>query len=348
MKKSFSLAALVLLSCAGATSLNAQAVKWHPGHYLRLNVGGSQAEHFRHMDEIGNVAPIKGVRLQIYWSELEKSKGSYDFSRIDAYLNKLKSLPTPKRLVVFVMDRRFSNSKTGIVPSYLLTDPAYNGGVTRTNDNGYVARLWETPVMDRLIALYRAMGARYDADTYLEGFSTGETVLSLAKSSWPAGYSKDGLLKQYLRLVSAAKESMPRTNLFLGANYIGTDTQMGTLLQAAFDAQAGAGGPGVMPNKLTQGQRVWIGQTGADYRGGIAIGAAVEALALGGAKGSYTPKQIADHAYNTLYVDHLFWIRNSWNGTPAQQWSTGILPFLKTNPPIRTACPLSYGLCSSN
>ena len=350
--KNLPLAIFALLAFATANVSSAQAVKWHPGNYLTLNGGGNQAEHFRHIDEIAREPAIKGVHLRIWWSELERSKGVYDFSKIDAYLKKLKSLPAPKRLVVMVMDRKFnSGSKAGIVPNYLMSEPIYKGGVTlqKANGAGYVARLWETPVMDRLIALYRALGTRYDSDPYVEGFATAETVLSLGtQSQWPAGYSTEILLKQYLRFAAAARQTMPRTNLFVGTNFLGSDFQMGTLMQALYDAQLGAGGPGVMPNKITQAQRVWTGQTGADYRGGLAIGNSIEALALGGNKGSHTPKEISDYAYKTLHVNHLFWVRNTWKGTAKQQWSQGILPFLRTNPPVRTACPQSYGLCNSN
>ena len=343
-----SLIALAVLAFAASTSTYAQQIKWHPGHYLRLNAGGSQAEHFRHIEEISRVPSIEGVELQVNWYGLERAKGDYNFSRIDAYLAKLRSLGTNKRLVVFIMDRRFGGtSRVGIVPDYLLNDPIYKGGVVQQSEPGFVARLWETPVMDRYIALYRALGNRYDDEPLLEGFRTAETVLTLRyKSTWPAGYSPETLLQQYIRFAQTARDTMPRTTVFLGTNYVGTDSQMGRLIQALRDNQMGAGGPGVLPNKLTEGQRVWTGVTGADYRGGLPIGTAVEANSLGGSKGDYTPRQIADHAYRTLGVTHLFWIRNVWTGTAAQQWSQGILPLLKTDPPLRTACPTNYGLCT--
>jgi hypothetical protein len=77
-----------------------------------------------HIDEIAREPVIKGVQVRIWWHELERSKGSYNFSKVDAYLKKVKSLPVPKRLVVRIMDRENNTtSRNGIVPSYLLSDP---------------------------------------------------------------------------------------------------------------------------------------------------------------------------------------------------------------------------------
>jgi hypothetical protein len=340
---------LALLLFAAATTTYAQAVKWHPGHYLMLNTGGGQSERFRHIEEVGKEPAIKGVQLYVWWYEIEKSKGVYDFSVIDVYLNKLKTLSTPKRLVVRIMDRRFGGtSNTGIIPSYMLSDPTYKGGIAyQAPNNCYVARLWEPAVMDRMIALYRALGTRYNADPYLEGFATEETSIGFSSGQVPSGYSTAALLKQFLRFASSARATMPQTNIFMGTNFLGSDADMGTLIQALYENDLGAGGPSTIPNRYIQSQKVWTGGTGADYRGLIAIGPGIETTVFGGKHGSWTPKQIGDWAYKTLGVTHLFWVRNTWYGTSAQQWSTGILPYLRTNPPTRTACPTSYGVCTS-
>jgi hypothetical protein len=328
-----------------ATNADAQGIKWHPGHYVLLPGGATQAVHFLHIDEIAREPAIKGVQVRIWWHELERSKGSYDFSKVDAYLKKLKSQPVPKRLVVRIMDRENNTtSRNGIVPSYLLSDPVYKGGLVVTK-NGFAARLWEQPVMDRLIALYRAMGARYDSDNYFEGIATVETTLGFDRNV-PPGYSKEALANQYKRFVSAVRPAMPRTNLFLYTNWMGSDALMAQLIQALVEPQVAAGGPDTVPGALTQGQRVWTGHLGADYRGLLAISSTVASAALGGHHGTFTPKQINDFAYNTLHVNYLFWVRNTWKGGSNQRWSTEILPFLRTNPPIRTGCPISYGICA--
>src|SRR5690348_851253 len=126
--KHLSLLAL-LFSALAAAAPSIAATKWHPGHYVMLNLGDTQEPHFRTIDQIAGVPAVKGVEVRLFWSQLEPSKGSYNFSRIDAYLQKLKSLPTPKRLVVRVMDRKFGTSnRSGILPNYMLSDSIYKGG----------------------------------------------------------------------------------------------------------------------------------------------------------------------------------------------------------------------------
>src|SRR5262249_42508803 len=98
---------------------------------------------------------------------------------------------------------------------------------------------------------------------------------------------------------------------------------------------------------ISQAQRVWTGKTGADYTTTLAIAQNVEDLELGSSHGTYTPKQLYDFAYGTLKANYMFWIRNTYNGGSAQQWKSGILPFLKTNPVLRTGCPSSYGSCNT-
>jgi hypothetical protein len=343
-----------LLALAAALSTHAQAVKWHPGHYMMLANGNGTQDARSQIDEIANETSIKGVLLFVYWNQIEKSKGVYDFSAIDLYVNKLKTMAKPKRLVVHIRDRRFgSTSKTGIIPAYMLSDPIYKGGVAyQPDNNSVVARLWEPAVMDRLIALYRALGTRYNSSPYVEGFATGETAIGFGadKSKWPSGFSHSTLLAQYVRFARSARSTMPNTNIFMNTNSAGSDANMAILIQALYESRVAAGGPSTIPNRLLSSQRVWTGATGADYRGLIAIGTGVESFVLGGVHGDYTPKQIGDWAYNPLRVTHLFWIRNTYvaHSSPDQKWYTGILPYLRTNPPTRTACPTAYGTCNTN
>jgi hypothetical protein len=340
------LGAVALLAFLAASSATAQGVKWHPGHYAMLLAGETQATRQKRIDEIGRESGIKGVLIRINWANIETSKGVYNYAEIDAYLKRLKAQPSKKYMVLRVMDRRFGSGNTGIVPKYLMTESTFKGGLVKTSQ-GYAARLWEKPVMDRYITLLKAIGARYDGDPNFEGISTEETTLSL-RSPFPSGYSDGALATQWTRLATNVRPAMPRTNLFITANWLGGTPLMEGLIQSLVAPRAAAGSSNIMPNKLNLGQKVWTGVYGADYRGRLAIANGVETSELGGYNGNYTPKQINDFAYNTLRVNHIFWIYNTWSGSSAQRWSTGILPFLRTKPPIRTTCPSTYGWCVTN
>lgn len=343
MKKSV-IGALALAALSVFSSANAQGIKWHPGHYALLNGGETIATHLKHIDQIGLEPSIQGVMLRIYWAEIETSKGVYDFSRIDTYLSKLGAQPAPKRLFLRIMERRFAPIADGIVPQYLQTQSVYRGGLVATRD-GYAARLWEKPVMDRLITLYKVIGARYDTHPNFEGITTEETTLSLGSPS-PSGYSVSALSAQWQRLATNVRPSMRHTNLFVLTNWLGSASLLGGLIQSFMTPRVGVGASDVIPTNLSTGQEVWTGVHGADYRGILPIANAVEVAELGGIKGSWTPAQLHEFAYGTLRANYLFWAWNTWVGDASQQWSTGILPFLRTNPPVRTKCPSVYGWCA--
>lgn len=336
------LAAFVCLSSIlAATAASAQAMKWYPGHYVMFATEDSLSSHLRNINEIGDEPAIRGVQLRIRWSDLEKSRGVYDFSKIDAVLARLKAQPTDKRLVVRVIDRSFNtNSRNGIVPNYLQSKE-FSWGLVRTK-TGYAARLWEPEVMNRLIALYKRIAWRYESDRHFIGIATEETTLSLGQP-YPWSYSHDALTRQYIRMVDQVRPAMPTSNLFVYTNWIGSSSLMGDLIQSLVAPRVAAGGSNVIPNKMTLGQRVFTGDYGADYRWTLAFASSVET----GELRDYTPKQISDWAFDKVHAHYLFWVRNTWAGDSSRRWHTGILPFLRTNPRIRTRCPDSYGSCSS-
>jgi hypothetical protein len=334
----------VLLAAASAA---AQGTKWHPGHYIMLGGGGTGDEHMWQMAEVRNDEAIRGFMVRVWWYDLEPAADQYDFSLIDTYLERVSRLNTPKHLVVRIMDRRFrTDDDSGIVPDYLLTDPIYNGGVVRSN-TGYVARLWEEPVMLRLTRLYQALGERYDSDPHFEGAFTEETTLSLPAANLPPGYSHQLLGEQYVAFINAVKPTMPTSNLFMNANWIGSSAVMSNLIQEIRDARVGAGGSNVIPGRLTQGQQVLNGGFGADYRLEVPIANGVESGELGGSLGDFTPEEISAHAYTELQAHYLFWTRKTWAPNPEQDWYTGVLPHLRSEPPIRTRCPNVYGICNT-
>jgi hypothetical protein len=286
---------------------------------------------------------IKGVMIRLDWADIETSKGVYNFSRIDSYLKRLKAQPTKKRLMLRIMDRKFGSGTSGIVPQYLTTESIYHGGLVKTKA-GHAARIWEKPVMDRLITLYKVVGARYDNDMYFEGIVSEETTLGLP-TPYPSGYSNTALAAQWKRLAANARPSMPHTNLFIMTNWIGSSSLMEGIVQSLVAPRVGASSSNIIPGKLNLGQQVWSGVYGADYRGRLAIGNGVEPGELGGKKGDFTPKQLNDFAYYTLRTNYVFWTYNTYEGDWTQRWSTGILPYLRTLPKVRTACPSSYGWC---
>lgn len=329
--------ASVILHIATA---DAQGMKWNPGHYMMLPAGDSLAQHLQNIDEIGDEPYIRGVQVRLYWADLEAARGVYDFSMISALLDRVSAQPTPKQLVIRIIDRKFNTSSTsGFVPDYLLNDSEFNGGVI-SNRTGYVARLWEQSVMDRLIMLYKNIGWRYDDDPNFEGIATEETTLSLDQP-YPPDYSHEALVVQYDRMIERVKLALKQSHLFLYTNWIGDSGLMEDVMQDLLLHRGGAGGSNVFPGRKTLGQRVWTGDYGADYRWLLPLSSSVEV----GELRQFTPEQIHDWAFNELHLHYMFWIRNTWSGPSSARWDTGVLPFLRTKPRIRTRCPDAIGIC---
>jgi hypothetical protein len=323
-------------------------VKWHPGHYMLVYLGDSQALRLRRLAEIGDETVLQGAQVRYRWADLEPRKDVYDFSSVEKDLQTLQS--HGKRLVIQILDRAFATkTPQGIVPEYLMTEPEYNGGLAKTS-SGYVARIWEQPVMDREIALYRALARRFDAEPYLEGVTGEETTMSFGKNR-PPDFSNDQLAAQLKRWIEANRAAWPRTNLFVYTNFL--SGKLGGLISLCATSGCGVGGPDVLPppGNGTEGDRILTGKVGgADYRGRMPIAYGVQTPALGGKEGTFTPAQLFDHAYSTLHANYIFWVRNTDTGGPAQKWDTGILPFIRSiDGKIHTECPRSLqGRCGSD
>jgi hypothetical protein len=208
-------------------------IKWNPGHYAASNgtlYGGTKASGwYPSMDgALANYPWIVGFRLWVTWGALETSKGVYDFTQVDAILNRLKTqYGTPRHLVLNLYHSGPSNQwkqgATSVVPAYIQQDSSYGpspvGGSfgwwglnTAGVSNGpYEPALWRPAVMARYIALVQAIGAHYDSDPNFEGMMFQEDVYSaLTKGS---DYTPAAMTTQAQNLLTAAVAAFPHTNV---------------------------------------------------------------------------------------------------------------------------------------
>ena len=176
-----------------ATKPVGSGVKWHPGHYMLTYKASPQSN----MDAIKDEPYVLGAVRRYYWAQLEPSEGVYDFSLIESDLKYLKSMPTPKRLVIQIFDRGHHSqpSPIGVVPNYLLEDARFGGKTGWYAEKGArwygvapailgpVARTWDPVVMDRWIALFKALAARFDNEPYLEAVSGNDTTPGIRRTS---------------------------------------------------------------------------------------------------------------------------------------------------------------------
>jgi len=302
------------------------------------------------LDSIADEPSVTGVKQRYWWAQLEPSKGQYDFSLIEHHLAKLKA--NGKHLIIVVEERTWAGTDPRkALPAYLGTDPQCNGGWYLKPSGGVVARVWEQGVMDRLIALHQALGARFDSEPYFEGIASEE--VAPGASVMPDTYSREAIASQAKRWFAATHAAFPHTLVMLSVNtLIG---QEAGLISYSAQNQGAVGGPDVLPppHSGVVADRVLQGLVGGtDYRGQIPIMYDVQSPELCGKEGCFLPDQLYDHAVNTLHATHVAWLEmwvTKTAGSDKYSWGTGILPMLRRNDgKINTACPANLqGRCST-
>jgi hypothetical protein len=329
-------------NCA-TTTPPGTGIKWHPGHYMLVYLDAPQSN----LDDIRGESAVLGAQIRYKWADLESSKGVYNFSRIESDLKYLSSMR--KRLVIQIMDRGFGTTdRNGIVPDYLLKDAEYHGGLARTK-TGYIARLWDADVMDRLIALSSALAARFDNEPYFEGITLAETAASVDLKYSPGDFSRPALASQLKRLMTSARDQWNRTNVFLYTNYL--VGELDDVLSHAYDTRCGVGGPDVTPRAPSAGARSIMGKDGGrKYAGMTPVAFAVQSPELCGKEGCNRPEDLYRFAVDELGVNYLFWLRfgtKKDTATEKYSWQNGILPVIRENGgKINTACPRNFhGAC---
>jgi hypothetical protein len=344
---------------------NRNGLKWHPGHYVW--VSGSvltddiMKRQFASIDAIANEPNIQGIQLTVYWGELEgPTKGDYSkgFAKIDAFLKKLSSLKTPKRLILQLTERKFAGKPPSVeemkkyVPAYLASSE-YNGGFAIAPGEPWVggltaiARVWEKPVMDRLIALSKAYGQRYDSNPYFEMFALGETSVGVQNTN----FTPEAYAAQLARFYQESSPAWQRTQLRLLANYLGSDAVLTGLMKSVVPrGNVAIGGPDPelpLPNitRSIQANRIFRAERGNpdDLRGRVAWVGEQQEFGLG-TRITQTPQEIFDYQYNIMRANYMIWLENTYTGGDEQKFRTGILPFIRSiNGKIHKDCPSAYG-----
>ncbi|MBN1239652.1 MAG: hypothetical protein JXB36_14205 [Gammaproteobacteria bacterium] len=328
--------------------------KWHPGHYMQVLLNDStddrQATRFGWYDEIAANTSIEGVALRLRWGQLEARKGEYTFATLRAELDRLKSLPEPKRLFVRIHDRDYGSSSCD---SDMYPADLRNPRGCAEASHGNLARIWDPAVTDRLIALYEAMAEEFDGDPYFEGIMPIRETATNGRIR-DDSFSEDAYIRQLKRLAEGAAAAFERSNVVMPVNWLGGQRNVDELIEFNAKLGLGQGGPDVLPEGLAE-QRVPAYDTlegistGVAYRDRMPVLYSIESTQLGGSLCKRClPQDLHAFAETRLKATHLFWTRHDYRGSPAQQWHEGILPWINKNPLQNKACPANYAACSGD
>lgn len=239
---------VLLLACAGATA--------------------SELRHFLYTgsDALASIEPllqrpdIGGVQIVYSWRSLEPEPGRYDFSGIERDLAYLQQ--RNKTLFVQVQDRFFLPTARHI-PSYLLTDPAYGGGLVRQSDDsevnpggsGWVAQQWNPALRQRFQALLTALAKRFDGR--ILGINLPETAIDIDRKRDKTRFSCDGYFNATLENMRFARQQFHRSAVVQYVNFWpcewDNDHQyMSRTFATAAREGIGLGGPDIVPWKKAQ------------------------------------------------------------------------------------------------
>lgn len=362
------------------------AMKWHPGHYVSFIPSLYPTSNFKEsnpttlaqiltfIDRIAAEPTITGIQVFGYWGEFEGSRpGDYSagFATMDAIL--ARAALRKKRVMLSIMTTVFGgygSDWTFAFPAYLVqpqrggTDAAgtYGISVLNVNMDGLQSRVWQQATSDRLIAMKKAYGARYDSHPNFEMIAIGETSVNLTVGT--DGYSFAALDAQLKRQLTEIRKAFPTTAVRLNANFYFSDNNAISLVNHAGNLSISVGGPDVLPKQRIQANQAFTGAlSGAtDWRGIVPFVAEVQSPSLGGKEGTYTNEQLYLAAmqgvstasngatgsgtaeFRAVQPQYFVWYYNTWSGGPEQQWNTGTLPFIRSiNGAVHsTACPKGY------
>lgn len=363
-------------------------VKWNPGHYMSsdavLMAGKTMSYVQGEMDDLNNQDAILGYRVYISWGALEPTMGKYDFSVLDAILARLKTAYNkPKRLVIYLWlyGGSLGQNDGSVLPMYIQQGQNYGpspvagsygwwGQNAKGQSAGRFAPALHRPaVMDRLIALVQALGARYDNEPYLEAINFEEDAAITQSASGYANpdpnYSDAAWLAQLERLLAATTAAFPHTNVIEDNSWF-SHPAPGVALEQWMAANRIAAGSADMVGqstiqtygygKLSDGMQTLIGVDPSggtvDLRPKMASMIAIEYDEMVSPRyvpigGPWTAVDLINALNQTYYASHAFWTHYFGNENfsvpvPAGAKWSNLARTLAANPLTHTAYPADY------
>ena len=345
-------------SVASATTPSGNYIKWYRGHYVQSNqIASASVQGYQEswLSEIENDANIVGLMYLFYWGLFETSRDVYNFGPIDNIRNLCAAYG--KKLTLHMSDRIFNaSSNNGRLPTYLTSEPGGSGGIWIGPEPRVVAKIWLQAIMDRELAAWAALAARYDGDPVIAAAYSSE--ITPGNATGDPTYSTSAMTAQWKRWANHAKANWLHTPVFVLTNSLAGGAGPREIIEHVYqlNSNVGVGDTDVLPSphNQTPGMRVWEGidasQSGApfDYRGRIPYISIVQSPTLGGKESdealgvgnTWTMQQIYAAGAggpavsgNRQRGNLMGWVRSTVQPRPPNQtWANDILPALRAHP----------------
>ncbi len=351
---------LVSGTACGSISVKTESesigTRFHPGHYVMTSISRSHPPAERSLKRIKFIKhhladpEIRGFMSHFEWKVLEPERDQYNLKPIGDILRVLEG--SDKYLAIYLRDRNFGKECTKPpVPKYLLGKEfgkPYKHNVT------CMIELYNPDVVNRKLALYKAIADKFDRHPNLELITDGETSIGGS-----IGYSHDAWVEEIKRFYIEAKKSFRHTMVLVQLNFLGGSDHY--LYEVARVIEETGGGAIGLPDTVPCRRRDIPASEVCDYtipgydvlrkfHGRIAIAPNAETWDLQYEESS----DVYDMALNYLGADHVFWSRSftsrrdKSNREPDAYINEQVLPMLqRLGSKIEAKCPTSLIPCIS-
>ena len=210
---------------------------FHPGYYVTADYRSVASA----VGDIINNPDIVGIKGVYKWVNIEPAEGVYDFSQIESDLATVAA--AGKHLWISIQDTAWNSANNPQTPKYMWKDPKYGcdpryyGSYERSaQSGGWLACIWNENFLARRIALYQALGKRFNNEPYFEGINIDET--STGRTHAEYGWSPDSQRYGFLTNALALKKAFPNKVVMQMINFAPYDL-------AAFSAELVQNGIGL-------------------------------------------------------------------------------------------------------
>lgn len=277
-------------------------LKYNPGHYIAMNDWEGQSAMIEAVTKPG----VKGVLVRYLWRDLEPSHGQYNFSKIQSDLQLMAD--HGKQLVVRVEDKSFE-PHIKPTPSYMWANHTLWHANWR---GGYVAKRWDSWVTDRMGALTKAMGARFDNHPNFEGITFEESTLSFTNAQMKQyGYSPERYRDETIRMLKNTRAHFPKSQVFWSMNFFeGKQEYIGQIANAVAPLKIAMGGPDVMPDDWPLKTHTYPYYR--QFKDRMTLFASMQYVAYNHPRADkktkyWTPSQLFWFAKDQLHAKYMFW-----------------------------------------
>lgn len=156
-------------------------------------------------------AGVKGFSMAVDWRTLETGDGRYNWSLLDANMEVARRLGL--KFIVQIRTRSFDGSN--IMPRYF--PGQYVIWTTSGRKSGFVAKLWDPWVYNRLIRLYKKIAWRYGDNAGFGGIATSETAVGEISGG---DYTYRKYREALDNIATQTQAAMKRGRLFLYLNFL--------------------------------------------------------------------------------------------------------------------------------